>query len=183
MLTGSWRRELLLFQLALKASSGRVVHFATFAVAVGGVRRECCVSIRDNVFPLPPLPLSSSQFLQWQTTRCSDWQLQSFYCVCLSGSKCDWHSAHWMGRGRGKGQEIKQKTKSSLHDNYPASSAIFTPPPPPPPPLLLFLFSILFHHRSIPVIPFLFFPSTKIRFDSKSPQARQMTDNPSQFYH
>lgn len=131
-----------------------------------------------RVYPSYPhlsLPPRSSS---GRTPLYFDRRLQSFCCVCLSSWKCDWHLAHWMKWG--KGWEIKQKTESSLLDNTPSShSSPRNPPLPTFTALLLLLFPSSFQSCH----SLLFSLSHKIRFDSKSPQARQMTDNPSQFYH
>lgn len=147
---------------------------------ISGVNVEW-VSIRHNVFPtvitcssFPYLCLSPSSSSGKQHITLIDssnhstvfaWQVENVTDTQLIGVR--------KGGERGK--------KLNRTENPPCMT---TPPSfchPHSPRLHSFSssspsFSIIF-----PILSFPFFH--KIRFDSKSPWARQMTDNPSQFYH
>lgn len=121
---------------------------------------------------------SASLFLLWLRGTLV-WLTAAVIICFLSSPKCDWDSAHRTeGVGGEKEHGIKRKTKYPLHGNTPSSSSssIHSPLPPNASHPHPFPSSFHFCHSLI-------FLLHEIRFDSKSPQACQMTDNPSQFYH
>lgn len=123
---------------------------------------------------------SSSLFLLW-LSHISVWLTAAVMVCFLSSPKCDWDSARRTeGTGEEKGTELDGKQNILCMATPPLLLLLLLPSPTPSPftasHLHPFPSSFHFCHSLI-------FLLHEIRFDSKSPQACQMTDNPSQFYH
>lgn len=133
---------------------------------------RCCWSFG----PLPRRPCFSCD---WAAHR-FDWQLQSSYVSCQVPNVTETQLIGQRGWEEKRNAELSRKQNILCMATLPLLLLLLPPSTTPSPPTASHLhpFPSSFHFCHS-----LIFLLHEIRFDSKSPQACQMTDNPSQFYH